>query len=117
MSTTKKKTAAEEKKGTGGGYFTRAEILQYGKEFDMGVEEESEHTDDEKLVKKIVSDHLREVPDYYTRLRKMKAEAKKDGMLNKGEVTKSVHRHIIVVGDEQNKSIPKGAKIEWTKER
>lgn len=48
------------------------------KELAMGVKVEMEHTDDPKFSKKIALDHLAEIPDYYTRLAKMEAEAKKD---------------------------------------
>ena len=44
-------------------------------ELKMGIEVEKEHTDDEDLAKKIAKDHLAEVPDYYTRLKKMEKEA------------------------------------------
>lgn len=40
----------------------------------MGVE--MEHTDDPKIALEITMDHLIEIPDYYTRLNKMEAEAK-----------------------------------------
>lgn len=41
------------------------------KQLKMGIEVEKEHTDDPKLSKNIAKDHLAELPDYYTRLRKM----------------------------------------------
>lgn len=47
-------------------------------ELAMGIEVELEHTKDEKLSKKIALDHLAEIPDYYTRLKKMESEAKKE---------------------------------------
>jgi len=40
-------------------------------ELKAGVEVEKEHTDDPMLAKKIALDHLAELPDYYTRLRRM----------------------------------------------
>lgn len=40
-------------------------------ELKMGMEVEKEHTKHEKVAKEIALDHLRELPDYYTRLRKM----------------------------------------------
>ena len=42
----------------------------------MGVEVESEHTDDSDVARQIALDHLTEIPDYYTRLAKMEKEAK-----------------------------------------
>jgi hypothetical protein len=43
----------------------------------MGMEVEKEHTDDPALTVEIAKDHLTEIPDYYTRLKKMEDEAKK----------------------------------------
>jgi len=43
----------------------------------IGVKVEMEHTNDPKIAKEISLDHLFEFPDYYTRLKKMEAEAKK----------------------------------------
>lgn len=42
----------------------------------MGVKVEQEHTNDPYIAKIIAKDHLVELPDYYTRLKKM--EGKKD---------------------------------------
>lgn len=44
-------------------------------ELKMGIEVEKEHTNDVELAKQIALDHLKEVPDYYTRLKKMEKEA------------------------------------------
>lgn len=44
----------------------------------MGIEVEKEHTDDPEEAKEIAKDHLVELPDYYTRLKKMEAEAEKE---------------------------------------
>lgn len=41
----------------------------------MGVEVEMEHTDDPDIAREIAMDHLEEIPDYYTRLKEMEAEA------------------------------------------
>ena len=46
------------------------------KELAMGIEVEKEHTDDTSITKLIAKDHLAEIPDYYTRLKKMEDEAK-----------------------------------------
>jgi hypothetical protein len=49
----------------------------------IGMEIEKEHTSDPEETKKIAKDHLVEFPDYYTRLKKMEADAKKDGPISK----------------------------------
>jgi hypothetical protein len=41
----------------------------------MGVKVEMEHTTCPIISRKIALDHLVEIPDYYTRLKKMEAEA------------------------------------------
>jgi hypothetical protein len=43
----------------------------------MGLEVEKEHTDSPAIALQIVKDHLAEIPDYYTRLKKMEDDAKK----------------------------------------
>jgi hypothetical protein len=45
-------------------------------EFRLGVETEQEHTSDLMQAGRIALDHLREFPDYYTRLMKMEERAK-----------------------------------------
>lgn len=44
----------------------------------IGIKVEMEHTDNEALAREIASDHLFEIPDYYTRLQKMEEDAKKE---------------------------------------
>lgn len=44
------------------------------KQLAMGIEVELEHTKDRKVAKNIAKDHLSELPDYYTRLKKMEHE-------------------------------------------
>jgi len=46
-------------------------------EVQTGIDIEMEHTNDKKIAKRIVLDHLAEFPDYYTRLIKMESEAEK----------------------------------------
>ena len=53
------------------------------KQLAMGVKVEKEHTDNPTLAKEVAKDHLAEIADYYTRLKKMEAEGK-------GEVKKSL---------------------------
>lgn len=45
-------------------------------QLEQGASVEMEHTPDPAVAKKIALDHLAEIPDYYTRLAKMEAEAK-----------------------------------------
>ena len=47
------------------------------KQLDMGEPIEHEHTQDHDLARDIALQHLDEIPDYYTRLKKMEADAKK----------------------------------------
>lgn len=57
----------------------KADKLDYS-EFDpeelaMGIKVELEHTDDVEIAREIATDHLEEIPDYYTLLKKMEEEA------------------------------------------
>lgn len=45
-------------------------------ELAMGVEAELEHTNDKRTAKNIAKDHLSELPDYYSRLKKMEYSTK-----------------------------------------
>lgn len=44
------------------------------KQLDIGIKVEMEHTTDEKAAKEIALDHLMELPDYYTKLKKVENE-------------------------------------------
>lgn len=44
------------------------------KELAMGIKVEMEHTNNKAIAKRISLDHLAELPDYYTRLKKMENE-------------------------------------------
>lgn len=44
-------------------------------ELKMGIRVEMEHTNNKTIAKRISLDHLAEIPDYYTRLKKMESEA------------------------------------------
>ena len=55
----------------------RLEVSFIQKQLDMGEPIEHEHTKDHELAKDIALQHLDEIPDYYTRLKKMEADAKK----------------------------------------
>jgi hypothetical protein len=47
------------------------------KELEMGILVEMEHTTNRDIATKIALDHLSEIKDYYTRLKKMEEKAKK----------------------------------------
>jgi hypothetical protein len=82
----------DEGEGRGEGALENPDIMKQGLSYDkgftaedadpeelsMGEKVEREHTDDPKLARKIALDHLAEIPDYYTRLKKMEAEAGRD---------------------------------------
>ena len=55
----------------------RLDVSFIQKQLDMGEPIEREHTKDHELAKDIALQHLDEIPDYYTRLKKMEADAKK----------------------------------------
>jgi hypothetical protein len=65
----------------------KVSIQKIGKELNMGIKVEMEHVNSRTLSKEIAMDHLVEIPDYYTRLKKMEKEAKKKWKIN--ESTKS----------------------------
>ena len=44
------------------------------KELAMGMEVEKEHTSDESTAKEVALDHLVEIPNYYTKLKKMEGK-------------------------------------------
>ena len=56
----------------------RMEVSFIKNQLKMGVPIEHEHTKDKDLATDIALQHLDEIPDYYTRLKKMEAEAKKE---------------------------------------
>lgn len=47
-------------------------------QIEMGKKVELEHVDDSELAEEIAMDHLEEIPDYYTRLKEMEKETKKE---------------------------------------
>jgi hypothetical protein len=55
----------------------RLDVSFIQKQLDMGEPIEHEHTKNHQLAKEIALQHLDEIPDYYTRLKKMEANAKK----------------------------------------
>jgi hypothetical protein len=56
----------------------RLDVSFIEKQLEMGVPIEHEHTKDKTLATDIALQHLDEIPDYYTRLKKMEASAKKE---------------------------------------
>ena len=56
----------------------RLDVSFIQKQLDMGEPIEHEHTKNHKLAMEIALQHLDEIPDYYTRLKKMEASAKKE---------------------------------------
>jgi hypothetical protein len=52
------------------------------KELKMGIEVEKEHTPDADVAKRIALDHLAELKDYYTRLKKMEKSAGTESMMD-----------------------------------
>jgi hypothetical protein len=55
----------------------RMDVSDIQKQLDMGEPIEHEHTRDHELAMDIALQHLDEIPDYYTRLKKMESDAKK----------------------------------------
>lgn len=45
------------------------------KQLEMGIEVEHEHSPDDEIAERITLDHLAEIDDYYTRLKKMEDQA------------------------------------------
>ena len=56
----------------------RLDVSFIKKQLDMGAPIEHEHTKDKTLAVDIALQHLDEIPDYYTRLKKMETSAKKE---------------------------------------
>ena len=56
----------------------RMDVSDIQKQLDMGAPIEHEHTKNKTLAIDIALQHLDEIPDYYTRLKKMEASAKKE---------------------------------------
>jgi hypothetical protein len=56
----------------------RMDVSDIQKQLEMGIPIEHEHTRNKTLATDIALQHLDEIPDYYTRLKKMEASAKKE---------------------------------------
>jgi len=62
-----------------GGLADGKDITKYGlDQLLMGIEVEMEHTSDKMKALEISTDHLEEIPDYYTRLHKMEEDYEKE---------------------------------------
>ena len=60
-------------------------------ELKMGIKVEKEHTTDADTAERIATDHLSEIPDYYTRLKKMEDEVKvKEAPKKKEEIFEGI---------------------------
>ena len=84
----------------------RLEASFIQKQLDMGAPIEHEHTKNQKLATEIALQHLDEIPDYYTRLKKMEAEAKKHHKKFKDVKEGNLHKWF-------NKSSSKDGKPGW----
>jgi hypothetical protein len=67
----------------------RLDVSFIQKQLDMGAPIEHEHTNNQKLAVEIALQHLDEIPDYYTRLKKMEASAKKEHRRKFKDVTEA----------------------------
>ena len=56
----------------------RLDVSFIQKQLDIGEPIEHEHTKNHELAREIALQHLEEIPDYYTRLKKMESSAKKE---------------------------------------
>lgn len=65
----------------------------------MGKEVEKEHTTNSEIAEKITRDHLEEIPDYYTHLKEMEDNAKKN------DVTKSSYAPFMTVDATKKEEI------------
>ncbi len=62
-----------------GGVADGKPVTQYDlKELLTGIKFEMQHTSDKFIALEIAADHLERIPDYYSRLRKLEAEAMSD---------------------------------------
>ena len=70
----------------------RMDVSDIQRQLDMGEPIEHEHTKDHKLAMDIALQHLDEFPDYYTRLKKMEASARKEHKKFKDVTEGNLHR-------------------------
>lgn len=108
----------------------RLDVSFIQKQLNMGEPIEHEHTKDHKLAMDIALQHLDEIPDYYSRLKKMEADAKKhhkkfkdvkeeiDGLSALGDLDTPIHMHPVhgVHIDYEKRYCPKCKKVELRSE-
>ncbi len=69
-------------------------VAKINKEIEMGIKIELEHTTSKKIANEIAMDHLTEIPDYYTRLKKMEKEGEKHWKKRTKKVDESIKDYI-----------------------
>ena len=75
-----KNETADKLHGGSADYMPRKDFNK--KELSMGIEDEKEHTDDDKIASEIARDHLANDPHYYTHAKEAGLEEKKDRCYN-----------------------------------
>lgn len=70
------------------------DVAKINKELEIGIKVELEHTKSRKLAKEIAMDHLTEIPDYYTRLKKMEKEGESKWKKREKKIDESVKDYI-----------------------
>lgn len=83
-------TALVDDKVPGGRADSRPDSDFDPEELRMGIEVEKEHTKDPALAKEIAKDHLAEIPDYYTKLKKIDPHHEDTQIDNNGKITAGV---------------------------
>lgn len=78
------------------------EVSKLKRELKMGIEVEGEHTKNKSTAKDIAMDHLSEIPDYYTRLKKLEKDGNKKWA---NESTKSLIKHLLKENLKKNSAI------------
>lgn len=69
-------------------------VAKINKELKMGIEVEYEHTNSKNMAKEIAMDHLMEIPDYYTRLKKMEKEGESKWKKREKKIDESIKDYI-----------------------
>lgn len=77
------------------------------KQLELGIEDETEHTDDKKIAKNIAKDHLVADPKYYTHVKKMEKEnGYKENRIKISERLEKMLTADILEEEEYNIKIP-----------
>ena len=83
-----------------GGIGDEGDMMQYDpQEILKGIEVEMEHTKDPKIALEIAMDHLEELPDYYTRLKRMEDQGEKDLHSLDGDVPEDLEGYVQEIND------------------